>query len=649
MRMKPLPFRVHKAAAVATALAIAAALGAPAVLASTESGPAAPRNLALTPDRVTADGNVELDWDASTSSDVVAYEVHRTYGDGTTRRRADETTYLATTPDLWAADVLAAEGRYHYAVIAVDAQGRRSAPTTWRPVLYDHPANGDEIAVDTAGPAAPTDLVAEPVYTKDGAVSLSWTAPEADDLARYLVYRAAGDSDAAFVGYVENGIAYFDDQLTEDGTYYYTVVAQDEAGNLSRRSAPVKVTMDTGAPRVTIWKPKADEAYRHEGSLAVRIRVEEEGAGYDADAVVYLLDGTLLDAPVIPLADLDEGTHRLEVEVTDRAGNVGTATVSFVVEAPILRDSPAMVTKSSATASRTVSFAWQAAEADGVTSYNVYRAEGDGEFVLIGTTAATDLDFSDTVSGEGIWSYCVTARYDQAVSEPSATVIFTVDQTKPTIRITSPADGEEYVAEGEVSVSYSVRDALAGVARDGVVVSLDGVQLTQSAINLAELAEGEHVLSVTAVDRAGNKESASVAFTVVEATDEEGDDADAPSRDEAFRQKVLKTLDKWQPRIHHGQFNALKAKAMNGNWCSFAKHVQKFSGKFVHPDAAEELLDLFGQGDRSERWDRDWWDQEDVDDDDDDDGRDDEEDDRNWKPGNGQKNGKGKKPGNGRK
>lgn len=654
MHMKSPPFRVHKAAAVATALAIAAALGAPAVLAADGSGPAAPRNLVLTPARVTADGNVELDWDASTSTDVVAYEVHRVYGDSTTSPKADETTYLVTSADLWASDLLVAEGRYRYAVIAVDEDGRRSEPTAWRAVLYDDPANGAEIAADTAGPAAPADLVAEPAYTKDGAVALSWTAPEADDLGRYLVYRAAGDAEPVFVGYVEAGITYFDDELTEDGTYSYTVVAQDVAGNLSRRSAAVKVTMDTVAPRVTVRAPKADEVYRPEGSLAVRIRVEEEGSGYDADAVAYFLDGSLLDTPVIPLADLAEGTHRLEVDVPDRAGNVGTATVSFVVEESEVLDAPVILTKSAATRSRTVSFKWEAPEADGVTGYSVYRAEGDGEFALIGTTAATDFDYSDTVSGEGIWSYYVTARYGSSASEPSATVVFTVDQTKPTIRITSPEDGEEYVAEGEVAVAYKVRDTLAGVARDGVMVKLDGAALTQDKINLARLAEGEHVLSVTAVDRAGNQENASVSFTVVAAPDDEedDDDDDAPARDEAFRQKVLSVLAKWQSKIHHGQFNALKAKAMNGNWFSFVKHVQKFNGKFIHPNAAEELLELFDGGGYNDRWDDDWYDADDDDDDDaDDDDDDDDDDDRDddgdddwsWKPGKGKSNGKGKK------
>ncbi|WP_374712230.1 hypothetical protein [Symbiobacterium terraclitae] len=644
MRTKPLPFRVNKAAAVATALAIAASLGAPAVLAADENGPAAPRNLVLTPGRTTADGNVELDWEASTSSDVVAYEVHRAY-ESTSRPRADETTYLATTTDLWAADLLVVVGRYRYAVVAVDADGRRSAPTPWRQVLYDDPANGAEVAVDAEGPAAPTDLAAEPAYTKDGAVSLSWTAPEADDLARYLVYRAAGDAEAVFVGYVEAGVTYFDDQLTEDGTYNYTVVAQDRAGNLSRRAAPVAVTMDTVAPAVAIRTPKADEVYRPEGSLAVRIKVEDEGSGYDADAVAYFLDGALPDSPVIPLADLAEGEHRLEVDVTDRAGNVGTAAVTFTVEGRAVYDAPVMVTKSAATSSRTVSFEWEAPDKEGVTGYNVYRAEGDGEFVLLGTTAATDRDYTDTVPGEGVWSYHVTARYGRAASEPSAAVVFTVDQTKPTIRISSPEDGGEYVAEGEVEVSYKVRDALAGVARDAVVVKLDGAPLAQSTINLARLAEGEHVLSVTAADRAGNAASATVTFTVVAAPDDEEDDGgEAPARDEAFRQRVLSVLAKWQSKIHHGQFTALKAKAANGNWFAFVKHVQKFSGKFIHPDAAEELLDLFDRADDKGRADHDRYDDDDAgDDDEDDEDDDDDDDDREWKPGNGKKNGHEKK------
>lgn len=685
MRTKLLPLPVHRGVAAATALAVAVAIGAPVVLAADGTSPAAPRNLTIVPERVTEDGHVDLEWTHPRSGAVSHYEVHRHYGQAASDPAVDETTFWMATTELTAADLLPAEGVYRYAVVAVDADGNRSAPTAWRSVRYDDPANGDELAEDTEGPAAPTDLTAEPAITQDGAVSLTWTAPEAEDLYRYLVYRSEGEDPATFLGYVEAGLTYFEDRLEADGTYWYTVVAQDQVGHLSRRAEPVKVIKDSTAPEVVIRTPKADETYRPAGSLAVQIRVKDEGAGYGEDAVAYFLDGRLLDTPVIPLADLADGSHTLEVLVTDRAGNVGRATVSFAVDSRLPSDAPTMITKSAVTNSLTVRFAWEPPLAEGVTGYNVYRAEGDGEFVLIGTTAADVTQYRDVVPGEGRWSYRVAARYGERKGEPSGAVVFTVDQTAPTIRITSPVDGETYPAEGELEVAYRVADRLAGVDAGQVVVELNGDAFTGSRINLARLAEGEHTLTVRATDRAGNAAEAQVTFAVVDLPAEEPGDGPATD-DEALRQQVLALLAKWEGKIHHGHLQALKAKAMNGNWAAFVHHVHKFAGKFIHPQAAKELLALFGLDltdgwpwwkgdwrcrDRADGWKdgrdddpkgaRDSVRDDDRDDDDDDryDGDDDDDDDdddadrsgvgNGWKSGKGNGQSKDKHPGRGNK
>ncbi len=665
MRTKLLPFTARRGIAVATALTVAVAIGAPAVLAADGTGPAAPRNLVLTPERVTEDGHVELAWVRPRGGAVSHYEVHRHYGRAASGPEADETTFWMTTTDLAAADQLAVEGVYRYAVVAVDADGNRSDATAWKSVRYDDPANGDRLAEDTAGPAAPTGLAAEPAITRDGTVTLTWEAPDADDLHRYLVYRYRGDERATFLGYVEAGLTYFDDQLSEDGTYWYTVVAQDQVGNLSRRAEPVQVVRDSTAPQVVIRTPAQDKVYRPEGSLNVRIRVTEEGAGYDEDAALYFLNGKLLDTPVIPLGELADGSHVLEVHVVDRAGNVGTATATFAVDSRLLSDAPVMRTKSGFTNNKTVSFAWDAPQAEGVTGYNIYRAEGDDDFALIGTTAASVTEYEDVVPGEGRWSYQVAARYGNRKGEPSGAVVFTVDQTGPTVHITSPADGETYPAEGELAVAYRVRDRLAGVDDGQVVVELDGAVITVSQLSLARLAEGEHTLTVRATDRAGNTARARVTFNVV-AVPDPGQPDDQPGGDrEALRQQILQVLEKWEGKIHQGQLQALKAKLMNGNWVSFVHQVQKFSGKFIHPEAAKELLALFDSDDlddwtcpwgnagpigRNEGWKDGWkkgWGDARDDDDDDDwnddwdddwDDDDDDDDDDDWsrrKPGKG--------------
>ena len=100
-----------------------------------------------------------------------------------------------------------------------------------------------------------------------------------------------------------------------------------------------------------------------------------------------------------------------------------------------------------------------------------------------------------------------------------------------------------------------------------------------------------------ATDRAGNTARARVTFNVV-AVPDPGQPDDQPGGDrEALRQQILQVLEKWEGKIHQGQLQALKAKLMNGNWVSFVHQVQKFSGKFIHPEAAKELLALFDSDD----------------------------------------------------
>lgn len=601
MRMQSLPAGWRKGIAAATVMAVAAALGAPAVLgaptvlAADDTAPAAPRNLVLTPARVTETGAVALDWESSISSDVKAYEVYRWYGSGTPK--ANEFTYLGTTAELWYDDTTTAEGQYRYAVRAVDEAGSASALTPWRAVTYNNPANGEQILADTQAPGAPTEVEMAAEFSRDGLVDLSWTAPADEDLARFLVYRARGSESAQFAGYVDAGYSYFQQDLTEDGRYTYHVLAQDLAGNVSAVSPKVSVTIDTVAPAVEVTVPEQGETYRPEGSLVVTARIVEDGSGYEPDAVEYYLDGQRLTSPVIRLAGLADGRHQVEVRVADRAGNLGYDTVWFSVDSAPLRDAPVMLTDSAVTRSRTVAFQWAAPQARGVTGYKIYRSLDEGTAELIGTTGASDLDYEDTVARDGIWSYYVVARFDTQKGAASGIVSFTVDRTSPTVRISSPVGEEDYDGEGTISLTYRVRDNLSGVDANGVQLKLDGKTYTGSSIDLSRLAEGDHEVEVIATDRAGNVGSAEVIFTVVSGSDDDDDDSDddddkAPV-DAAFRDKVLKCLAKWESKIHHGQYNALRAKAMAGNWFSFVKQVQKFEGKFIHRDAARELLSLF--------------------------------------------------------
>ena len=90
--------------------------------------------------------------------------------------------------------------------------------------------------VDTFPPAAPDDLRAIP---EDAAVTLTWNAVDAADLAGYLVLRgdAAGDTLTPLMTSPIAATSYKDATVTRGTTYTYAVVAVDNAP-AQNRSAP---------------------------------------------------------------------------------------------------------------------------------------------------------------------------------------------------------------------------------------------------------------------------------------------------------------------------------------------------------------------------------------------------------------------------
>ncbi|MCK6212250.1 VCBS repeat-containing protein [Georgenia sp. EYE_87] len=88
------------------------------------------------------------------------------------------------------------------------------------------------------------------------------------------------------------------------------------------------------------------------------------------------------------------------------------------------------------------------------------------------------------------------------------------DHVAPAIAVATP-EGAEYSYTGTFTVDVEVSDDLSGVHH--VEITLDGEAVADGAnVDLAALALGEHVLSVTAEDVAGNRSTSEVTFTVID-------------------------------------------------------------------------------------------------------------------------------------
>jgi hypothetical protein len=157
------------------------------------------------------------------------------------------------------------------------------------------------------------------------------------------------------------------------------------------------------------------------------------------------------------------------------------------------------------------------------------RSPADGSHVKQGAPVVVDYSCADT-GGSGLDScvgsvadgalldtgqlgdvtVTVTAR-DHAGNETVAESTVTVDdETSPTISITSPADGATYELGAQVLADYSCADEPNGSGLD----SCHGNVADGAALDTGSL--GQKTFTVNASDHAGNTESKSVSYTVVD-------------------------------------------------------------------------------------------------------------------------------------
>ncbi len=185
--------------------------------------PTAPTGLAATANS----SKVSLSWNASSDNMLVTgYEVHRSMQANFTPSQA---TLVALVDGSSTSTVdTASPGTWYYKVVAVDGNG-------------NHSGSSNQVSVDVVDAQAPTTPGSLTATAFGDQVDLSWQLSTDDNsVSGYHVYRltsAGGTPSAAtLVGSVPTGS--FTDTSVPPGTWYYKVVAFDEAGNASNPSDP---------------------------------------------------------------------------------------------------------------------------------------------------------------------------------------------------------------------------------------------------------------------------------------------------------------------------------------------------------------------------------------------------------------------------
>jgi fibronectin type 3 domain-containing protein len=378
-------------------------------------------------------GTAALSWGTATDNvGVVRYDVYRSTTSGFTPSAANR---IAQPTGTSYTDSPLSLGTYYYKVAAEDAAGNVGPPS--------NEASATATA-DATPPTAPANLAASVV---GGTVNLTWTGSTDNvGVVRYDVYR---DTTQGFTPSAANRIAqptgttYSDSSIFALGTYYYKVLAEDAAGNLSQPSNEASAAIADTTPPSTpgglagtvngssvalSWTASTDNVG------VVRYNVHRSTtSGFTPSAANRIAQPT---GTSYTDAGLAVGTYFYKVTAEDAAGNLSAPSAQASATIPDTTV-PSTPTNLNATGGAgQAALTWTAATDNvGVVRYNVHRSTTSGFTPSTANRIAqpTGTSYTDTGLAAGTFFYKVTAE-DAAgnVSTPSAQASATVTNPAPT-------------------------------------------------------------------------------------------------------------------------------------------------------------------------------------------------------------------------
>ncbi len=325
-----------------------------------------------------------------------------------------------------------------------------------------------------------------------------------------------------------------------DGDYTLTVTVKDEAGNI-RHSAPLTVTIDT---QITIDHIElVNDSGIPDDNLTNNVRPHfQVTVPTDVNVVRLSIDGgktwfnaTQSATPGVWdytwLADVGEGKHTLTVEATDKAGNKTTQQLDFIIDT--LLSEPTIVLDSTDDSGT---------KGDNLTNVNkptflLGNIDADARYVTVEVQyGGTKEVLTATKGATGIWSvtptgtwadgdYTLTVRVEDDAGNVkySAPLTVTVD-TQITIDVIELVNDNGIPGDNLTNDDRPhFRVTVPGDVNE-VRLSIDGgntwVRATQGTAGIwdytwpKDVTDGLHTLTVEATDKAGNKTTQTLDFTI---------------------------------------------------------------------------------------------------------------------------------------
>jgi hypothetical protein len=341
-----------------------------------------------------------------------------------------------------------------------------------------------------------------------------------------------------------------------DGTYGITATAEDGIPGHTVTSTSYDFNIDNNAPSLSINYPTHGETIY--GSL-VAVDVNSVDPGVSDPTVQYRVDRgpwtTLSGSEIIGWAAIwdttihSDGDHTLWVRAYDSLGHVVMESIEVIVDntSPLVSIVAPMVSEY---IEGVYSFRISAIDAIGVTS--VYITLDGNDYVAGYNTASGYWEVSLDTSLFTDGTYSITATAEDGIPSHTTTTApfdFYVDNTVPSLTITLPVPGQHV----RNNVIFNVLGS--DTHLDRVEYSVDGTGWVpiSTAWDTTMFGDGEHTITIRAVDHAGHITQETITVTI-DNLDTDGDsigdladwDIDADGVDnefDAFPRDILEWMD----------------------------------------------------------------------------------------------------------
>ncbi|ATM74959.1 hypothetical protein CRN79_03455 [Serratia fonticola] len=328
--------------------------------------------------------------------------------------------------------------------------------------------------------------------------------------------------------------------LGADGSYNLTATAVNAAGVSSAETGAFPIILDTVAPAAAVAS-LMDRQGDVQGEIAAGGVTDDRtpqlvGTGEAGATVHVYLDGsaTPMGSTVVDgngnwslvFSPLGNGVHSYQTKITDAAGNETRGeSVSFTVDSSNVaitidqaNDDVGLITGAILNGGLTDD---NTLELQGTTQAGATVTLRDADGVVLGST---------TANAQGVWTYALPTVADGthhwtaevtnlAGNTAQAELTLTVDTTPPTVPVITTMEDDVGTVQGSWSVAGNVTDdpapTFSGTAEPGTLITVYDGELVLGSVTADQngawtytpttnLMDGEHGISVTSTDHAGN-------------------------------------------------------------------------------------------------------------------------------------------------